>query len=434
MRTIRNASFLILLASSFAVAETRTAQVAINANNSVGVRLMQEATKEEVRKSDLKNIMVSPFSAHEALSMALNGANGKTEAEFMKFFGYATGTKLSEVNGANNLIRGLLAKKPMSAEEKKKLRPGERASYGFTSANSAWHTNGKTDGRKYAFKEEYVSTLTQNYATGKVRALDFVDGKSADVVNQWCSDNTNGMIKKIVDAQILSKLLWVLLNATYMEGAWEHPFTEIKGNTTPNFTLASNKNVLVPSMSQKSSLAYYEDGHAQAVELPLHKSTVSVYVIAPKTIGEYLQMQKDGGVWTKEYLSQVIAKSQLKNGLLQMPKFSFDYGVELKEDEALTRALGLNFLFKNDADFGRMDAPGSVPSKVGIIKQNTRVEWDESGIKAAAVTMVGGIERTSLPPPPQFTMVVDKPFFFVIVDKATNSYLFLGQVADPQKK
>ncbi len=431
----KNLKFILLalLAGSLSFAEARK-QTVVEANNHVGLRLMQETTKEEIRKSETKNILISPLSAHEALSMALNGTAGKTEAELMKFFGYAPTAKIAEINSAASEIRSSLIKTPMTAEEKKKLRPGERPAYGLTVANSAWHTNGKTDGRHYAFSSNYISTLKSSYGVKEVKALDFLDKNSDDVVNKWCSDNTNGMIKKIVDEEILAKLLWILLNATYLEGAWETPFTEIKGQTAPNFTLASNQKVLVSVMNQRSTLGYFEDGHVQAVELPLHKSSVSVYVIAPRTVGEYLQLQKDGGVWTKEFLEKIIAGSVQKNGILQMPKFSFDYGVELREDMPLTRNLGLNFLFKNTAQFTKMDAPDALPSKVGIIKQNTRVEWDENGIKAAAVTMVGGVERTSVPPPPQFTLLIDKPFFFVIHDKSTKSHLFLGQVADPRGK
>ncbi|OQW49933.1 MAG: hypothetical protein A4S09_11870 [Proteobacteria bacterium SG_bin7] len=422
-----------LLAGSVALAQGRKNQVAVDANNRVGLRLMQEVTKEELRKSETKNIMISPLSAHEALSMALNGTRSRTESEFKKFFGYANNVNLSEVNNANQEIRSSLVKVPMTKEEKMKLNPGQKPTFGFTVANSAWNTNGKTTGRPYNFSTGFISTLKSNYAIASTRSMDFVDPKAADVVNKWCEDNTNGMVKKIVSKDDLEKFLWILLNATYLEGAWEHGFREIKGNVEPNFTLATNQKVVVKSMSQQSHTNYYEDGHVQSVELPIYKSTVSVYVIAPKTIGDYQQLQKDGGVWSREYLAQVIAKAQPKHGLIAMPKFSFDYGVELKEDAPLTQSLGLNFLFKDGADFSKMDAPGTIPSKVGIIKQNTRVEFDENGIKAAAVTMIGGIERTSVPHF-EFKMNVDKPFFFVIFDKQTASLLFLGQVADPRTK
>lgn len=423
----------VLFASSVGLAQSEKNQVAVDANNRVGLRLMQEVTKEELRKSETKNIMLSPLSAHEALSMALNGTASKTEAEFKRFFGYSPNMNLVDVNSANKEIRSSLVKKPMTKEEKLKLKLGEKPSFGFTVANSAWNTNGKTTGKPYNFSTGFISTLRSNYAVPSTKSMDFRDPQAAHVVNKWCEDNTNGMVKKIVSKDDMEKLLWILLNATYLEGAWAHGFNEIKGNTEPNFTLATSEKVVVKSMFQKAHTNYYEDGHVQSVELPIHKSTVSVYVIAPKTIGDYQQLQKDGGVWNREYLAQVISKAESKHGLLTMPKFSFDYGVELKEDAPLTKSLGLNFLFKNDADFSKMDAPGTIPSKVGIIKQNTRVEFDENGIKAAAVTLIGGVERTSVPSF-EFKMNVDKPFFFVIYDKKTASLLFLGQVADPRTK
>lgn len=78
-----------------------------------------------------------------------------------------------------------------------------------------------------------------------------------------------------------------------------------------------------------------------------------------------------------------------------------------------------------------MDGAGSPPSKVGIINQNTKIEWDENGVKAAAATLVGGVTR-GMVPRPSLEMVVDRPFYIAIQDSETGAFLFLGQVIDPK--
>jgi serpin B len=121
----------------------------------------------------------------------------------------------------------------------------------------------------------------------------------------------------------------------------------------------------------------------------------------------------------------------LKYGLVYVPKFSFDSTVKMEKGDALVTNLGLDFLFdEQTADFSPMGTEKSDPTVVGIIKQNTRVELDENGVKAAAVTIVGGFAATSvhLDPPLEFTMVVDKPFFFYIVSEKTGTLLFTGTV------
>ena len=72
-------------------------------------------------------------------------------------------------------------------------------------------------------------------------------------------------------------------------------------------------------------------------------------------------------------------------------------------------------------------------SQVGIIKQNSRIEWDESGIKAAAATMMGGVGR-GLEPQPRIKMIVDHPFFFALRDASTGAASsLLDKVLDPRK-
>lgn len=104
----------------------------------------------------------------------------------------------------------------------------------------------------------------------------------------------------------------------------------------------------------------------------------------------------------------------------------------MRENGALTKAMGLDYLFSDRADFAAMATRESAPSKVGLIKQETRIELDEKGVKAAAVTLIGGIERTSINVDvPEFDMVIDRPFVFAIADKATGTLLFVGTVVNP---
>ncbi len=77
-----------------------------------------------------------------------------------------------------------------------------------------------------------------------------------------------------------------------------------------------------------------------------------------------------------------------------------------------------------DADLSRLSA---TPSRVDLIKQDTRIELDEKGVRAAAATLVGGVRATSVRPKyPARTIVVDRPFAFAIVERTTQALLFNG--------
>ena len=150
-------------------------------------------------------------------------------------------------------------------------------------------------------------------------------------------------------------------------------------------------------------------------------------------------MQKLGWAYETDLWYKLMSEAQKRDQKpkvrLTLPKFSFDTTVELKKDEDLTQAVGLNFLFSDELtrerDFSPMGTPESPLTRVGLIKQSTKIELDENGVKAAAVTLIGGVERTSLPRQPDANVVVDRPFVFAIVDRKTSTLLFVGNVVNP---
>ncbi len=79
-------------------------------------------------------------------------------------------------------------------------------------------------------------------------------------------------------------------------------------------------------------------------------------------------------------------------------------------------------MFTSGADFSGLSAS---PVKVNKVKQVTRIEVDEDGTKAAAVTST---EFDSAMPVESYEMVVNRPFAFIIAEQSTGAVIFLGQV------
>jgi serpin B len=238
------------------------------------------------------------------------------------------------------------------------------------------------------------------------------------------------MIPKIIDADAMKDLLWILLNTTYLEAQWNSPFGKPFDD---DFTKLDGQKKKVKMLSRRSNARFADLPDYQVAELEMAKSTLRAYVVLPKNAGQFEALQADtkSGIWTESTWNEILSSLKSEQGLLSMPKFTFEYGVEMKEDGPVTNAMGLNFLFKNSARFDEMDSPNSPPSKVGIIKQNTKIEWDENGVKAAAATLVGGVTRASIPRD-VYVMTVDRPFYIAIHDSQTAAFMFLGQVIDPK--
>lgn len=415
------------VALSASIAPANPASPVVESNNALGFRLMHESLKSE---ETAKNVLVSPISAHYVLAMALNGTDGKTRTQFIETLGYEATSDVTGINKENQNLLKALTKEALTDAERKALPAWEKLPAVVSIQNSIWATNGETSKTPYTFKKSFVSTMKAGYGVAEAKSLDFKDPKSADVVNKWTSDMTNKMIPEIIDADGMKDLLWILLNTTYIEAQWAMPFEKPFDG---DFTKLDGKTSKVKMLYRSTTARFADHADYQVAEIEMAKTTLRAYVVLPKNAADFetLQVDQTAGIWTKAKWSEILTSLNPQLGKLTMPKFTFEYGVEMKEEGKVTKGLGLNFLFKNSASFNEMDGAGSPPSKVGIIKQNTKIEWDENGVKAAAATLVGGVTR-GMVPRPSFEMVVDRPFYIAIQDSETGAFLFVGQVIDPK--
>ena len=79
--------------------------------------------------------------------------------------------------------------------------------------------------------------------------------------------------------------------------------------------------------------------------------------------------------------------------------------------------------------------PGSVafsPLSVHACLHKARVDLDEEGTRAAAVTAITAVATGAvLEPPPPFDLRLDRPFLWAIEHRESGTLLFLGRVTDP---
>lgn len=399
----------------------------VKVSNNLGNKLA--LAKAQTSKNE--NFMISPVSLQQALSLAVNGTVGHTRSLIELMFD----ADLEQVNAEG---KNFVEKINFSKEQKEQMQRRNRFSNPavISIQNSIWRTNGKTDGRIFKFSESFQQ-IAKGYYGAEATSLDFKQAEGADGINAWSKEKTYGLVPKIIDQDQLSPMLWVIMNATYMEAAWKKPFHKLTYNT-PKFHLldGTTKDAKMIQSTQYIGHAQLTDGsELAAIDLSDDQQTseLAFMVYLPSANSNFQTVQDE--VYNAEFWDmaqeKVLDRQAMVKAKITLPKFSFDTSVEMKEDEVITEKMGLNFLFKDYADFAAMATADSVPSKVGLIKQNSRIELDEKGIKAAAVTIVGGVERTSMPLPPRVEMVVDRPFVFAIVDKKSKAILFLGSVVNP---
>ncbi len=409
MKTIMTIATLFIMTNAFA-------NTTVDANNRLGLKLALEASQEVTKE---KNFMISPLSLSQAVMLAGNGTTAGTREELETLLG----DRMEKFNVASqSLVKSL----NFANEKDKAIK--------VSINNSIWNTNGATDHAKYEFSSAFKKTAVEYY-NAEVYSADFRKQSAVDAINGWADKKTFGLVKKIIGLDVLQDMLWVVMNATYIEASWVEPFYNM-GDSSPAFHGLNNKTLKVPMISGQQAIAHAEVNGAEV-------ATLSFARVANAPELEMVVYLPSEGISLKDSQSACFdakAFKKIRTALslnrefarVTMPKFSFDTSVEMKDGDKLTQAMGLDFLFSDLADFSMMQTPESLASKVGLIRQNSRIELDEKGVKAAAVTIIGGVRTTSVRPQPSVNFVVDRPFHFAIVDKKSETVLFAGTVVEPK--
>ena len=116
-----------------------------------------------------------------------------------------------------------------------------------------------------------------------------------------------------------------------------------------------------------------------------------------------------------------------------IPKFKFDYDLDLMED---LNKMGIAAVFEQ----GKAELTNLTEDEdtyISDAKHKANIEFTQDGIKASAVTMAGGMGAGEFfdyvfeVPIEKIDLTFDKPYMFLIRDKETGEVWFAGNVYEP---
>jgi len=366
----------------------------VESGNTFGLKLFREMNKDEIGE----NMFISPLSVSYALGMTLNGAAGNTYdamANTLELRGMST----EEINKSYQSVMKLL-----TTLDPKVI---------FEIANSIWYAD------NFHVEQNFID-VNKEYFDALVRELDFSDPASVDIINNWASEKTHGLIDEVID-EIDPATIMFLINALYFKGTWLYEFDPDDTKPAP-FYLANGSQTEVKMMSQRSDFHYYANDQFQAIDLPYGNEKFSMTAFLPRP-----------GVDIDDLISQINDQSwsSWMNGFpeeklgvnLYMPRFTIEYEKELKD---VLTALGMGIAFNPSADFTNINRKGGI--WIDDVTHFTYVQVDEEGTEAAAVTVVEMVRVTGGGTP---VMRIDRPFFFVIHENQNDTILFMGKVMNP---
>jgi serpin B len=353
------------------------------------------------------DIFLSPLSVSTALVMTYAGARGTTATEMANVLALPAEDPASLLSGYAELDRGFSAR-------------AETSGYTLTQANSLWGQEG------YPFRDEYLETVSGAFGAEFMTA-DFVTRteEARQAINGWVEDETHDRIENLIPPGALdSSAVLVLVNAIYFKGDWARQFDP---DRTESATFHSPSGELAVDMMRRTGrYGYAEDDAVQVLDLPYRGGDLSMTVILPKQTSPDALAAVEASL-TPENVRLWTDRLNEREVQVFLPRFRIEWGTEELRDDLQTLGMKTAFV-RGSADFSGID--GTRDLFISFVLHKAFVEVNEEGSEAAAATAVG-IARTSVPtPPPVFR--ADRPFLFLIRDRASGSILFIGRVASPR--
>lgn len=366
----------------------------------LGAGLMQYA----VTQSD-ENPVLSPLSAYLCLAMLMPGANENTKAEFEKILG-------ADWDYVSALAADIAAQLEKTGGSTK-----------LDLANSIW-----TDDDKAVIEEEWLKTV-KAYFGPDIYSADLPSDGALKAINKWVNDKTNGMIPKLHDDNYDKDTIMVLLNALYMKAEWAHKF-EGQDTYDREFTKADGSTVTVPFMNMYEAYeSYIKTDGAEGIMLPYDDGRLAFIALKPDD-GD---ARKYAAGFTGAKLKEALAAAKADTFVtVNMPKFDTEYSVYLTD---ALKAMGMTDAFDPDlADLSGAGRGVDGPLYISYVFQRVKVDVDEEGTEAAAVTEIATAEGCALPADEPIVLTFDKPFVYAIVDTETGVPLFAGVMENPEAK
>ena len=359
---------------------------------------MANFSMELFKKSleEKENTLISPLSMTLALSMTANGADNETKKQIEALLG--GDISIDELNEyLYSYVKGL------PSEEKSKL--------GI--ANSIWFRD--EEGR-LEVKPDFLQKNADYYGASIYSSA--FDDQTLKDINNWVSTNTDGMIDKILD-KIDGDAVLFLINAIVFDAQWQNVY-EKNDVYEGNFTSINGTTQRVEFMSS-GEYQYPDDGKATGFIKPYAGDAYSFIALLPNediSLESYIaSLSGTGFLRTLENVEHGFVSTS-------MPKFEFEYGKEMNK---ILADLGMSDAFDSDsADFSKMAASSNGDIYIGKVLHKTYISVDELGTKAGAVTSVEMKDATG--PYVERSVILNRPFAFMIIDNSTNLPIFMGTV------
>lgn len=337
------------------------------------------------------NYIMSPQSVAWCVAMVANGAEDGSETlrEMLGVLHLGDAVTLQDVNDYSlKLIEAITAK-------------NGSAKVGVANALHYKSTIG--------INRTFANTLKTFYKAGE-----FVDPSNKNL-DSWISDHTGGMIKDFAKKKDIENHSFGVLNTLYFDGIWKKRF-DPKNTKEREFRNADGTKSMPLMMSEDQDCMVSQDEKCHFLKLYFNNESFAINFVIPtegNTIKDVLR-HLDGEKW-RNLLEKGI---RTRNSVL-IPKLKLESDFDFVKT---AKDMGLKKAFSTQTELTKI---ASSPITLSAIDQTSVLELDESGVKAASATHIGGDIANVL----WDSFLLNEPFYFFITEESTGAILFAGKVS-----
>ena len=345
------------------------------------------------------SFIMSPISVSYMLGMLNAGAEGETQRQITDVLG---------LDGS-----------PQKINQHFKKIMNEASSVDSTVTIKIANSININSARGYRLIPKYKENM-QKFYDAQIDAFPFTDDRNVDIINNWCNTHTDGMIPKILDSLDPYAAMY-LLNAVFFKASWTDKFDP--ENTRNRIFTKQDGTILEHKMMHVAiKAAYGSNNLCKMLCLPYGNGSFSMYVLLPhegKTVGDIIQ-----SLSAQQLAQQRTKEMTIQNVDIEMPRFTTESKTHL---EQVLSSMGMPLAFHYlAAQFSKMIEDEEL--WVSMMMQKAKIEVNEKGTKASAVTIAKGVTKSLMGG--NRTSYVEfhatRPFVYYIIDNSTGTIYFMG--------
>ncbi len=344
----------------------------------------------------LKNNVFSPISAAIALGMLFEGTNGETANQLESMIGWGKPT--------SSMMFGSLM-------------------------NDYADINSLTDTTLNLANAAFFSPRLKNPADNAIMSLrdafraqmfrgELSTDSAREFINGWVSEKTEGEIPSVLADNLDESAVLVLINTVLLDAKWAQPFINWGYEPKMQFTCANGETAELPCLSDSRYMKYIDTDELVGTIMDYTDNRLKFMAVKPKD-GDISKLME-----SFDYAKFVSTVGAAQEGQcdFRMPKFSIESEIDLND---CVKELGAQLIFDPDkADLSGFGESENGNVYVSEIFQKAKIDVDEEGTRAAAVTMIVANDCASLIEYKE--VILDSSFFWCVYDGETDVPLFMG--------